>query len=94
MGVSFAERLRATEEVLIQKIQGEIMFLNMASESYFGLDQVGSEMYRVLISEDSIQSAYDTLLQEYEVDGDRLRADLRELITELLDNGLIKIEHA
>jgi hypothetical protein len=94
MAVSFAERIRATEQVLIQEIQGEIMFLNMASESYFGLDQVGSQMYRVLISADSIQSAYAMLLQEFDVDGDRLRSDLQDLITKLLDSGLIKIEHA
>ena len=94
MAVSFAERIRATEEVLIQEIQGEIMFLNMACESYYGLDPVGSQMYRVLIAADSIQSAYTTLMQDYDVDGDRLRADLQDLITKLLDHGLIKIEHS
>ena len=94
MAVSFTDRLRAIESVLIQEIQGEIMFLNMASESYFGLDQVGSRMFRVLNSAESIQSAYTTLLDEYDVDGDRLRADLDDLITKLLENGLIRIDAA
>ena len=92
MAVSFTNRLRATDSVLIQEIQGEIMFLNMASESYFGLDEVGSHMFRVLNAAESIQSAYSTLLREYEVDGDRLRTDLEDLIAKLLENGLIRID--
>lgn len=92
MSVSFASRLRATENVLIQEIRGEIMFLNMASESYFGLDAVGSRMYRTLVSADSIQSAFDALLQEYDVEEARLRSDLQDLISKLLDHGLLRVE--
>ena len=94
MAVSFADRIRATEAVLIQEIHGEIMFLNMASESYFGLNQVGSRMYRVLTSSDSIQSAYNSLLREFDVEAERLRADLHDLVSKLLESGLIELQHA
>ena len=94
MAVSFADRIRATEAVLIQEIRGEIMFLNMGSESYFGLNQVGSRMYRVLTSSDSIQSAYNSLLREFDVEAERLRADLHDLVSKLLESGLIELQHA
>ena len=92
MTFSFASRLRAADQVLIQEIRGEIMFLNMSSESYFGLDVVGSQMYRMLISSDSVQAAFDNLLQEYDVEAARLRSDLEGLIARLLENGLLRVE--
>jgi hypothetical protein len=92
MNIPFASRLRAADQVLIQEIRGEIMFLNMSSESYFGLDAVGSQMYRTLVSADSVQAAFDALLQEYDVDAARLRNDFEELIAKLLENGLLRVE--
>ena len=92
MTISFASRLRAADQVLIQEIRGEIMFLNMPSESYFGLDAVGSQMYRTLVSSDSVQAAFDALLKEYDVEDARLRSDLQDLITKLVDHGLLRVE--
>ena len=91
MAFSFTSRVRVPGGVLMQEIQGETMFLNLAGERYHGLDQIGSHMFRVLNSADCIETAYDTLLNEYEVDEESLRHDLREFIADLLDNGLIEI---
>ena len=90
MTVSFADRVRITNGVLLQEIQGETMFLHLAKERYHGLDQMGSHLLRVLTSADCIQSAFHTLLDEYDVDEVSLRADLQEFVAELLDKGLIE----
>ncbi len=91
MAISFASRVRVPDSVLAQEIQGEAMFLNLTRENYHGLDQVGSRMFRVLNSADCIQTAYQTLLNEYEVDEARLRDDLEAFIAELVDKGLVEI---
>lgn len=91
MAISFASRVRIPDGVLMQEIQGETMFLNLARERYHGLDQIGSHMFRVLNSADCIETAYGTLLKEYEIDAEPLRHDLREFIADLLDKGLIEI---
>jgi hypothetical protein len=91
--ISFSDRVRVPEDVLISNLQDESVILNLNSERYFGLDDVGTRMLTVLSRSSSIESAYELLLKEYDVDPQSLRQDLTSLIENLLQQGLITIEH-
>lgn len=78
-------------DVLISNVGGESVILNLNSERYFGLDQVGARMLAVLTTSDSIQTAFETLLEEYEVENEALRQDLVDLIDRLIEQGLLEI---
>lgn len=92
--ISFSDRVRIPDDVLISNLQDESVILNLDSERYFGLDEVGTRMLTVLSRSDSIEAAYEQLLAEYEVDPPALRQDLSSLIENLVQQGLITIEHA
>lgn len=89
MTVSFSDRVAVPDGVLISQLQEESVILNLESERYFGLDDVGTRFLTVLTSSDSIESAYETLLAEYDVDSQALRHDLLELVEKLIDQGLL-----
>jgi hypothetical protein len=91
MSISFAERLILPEDVLISNVEGESVLLNLNSERYFGLDEVGTRMLSVLTTSNSIQTAYEALLEEYEVENETLRHDLAELVERLIDQGLLEV---
>ena len=91
MSVSFDQKLVVTPDTLINVIEGESVLLNLKSESYFGLDQVGTRMWSLLTSTDSIQTAYEKLLEEYDVLADTLRQDMQDLIEQLIANGLVEV---
>ena len=91
MSISFSDRVKIPDDVLISKLQEESVILNLDSERYYGLDDVGTRILSVLTTSDSIEAAYETLLNEYEVDGQVLRQDLIELIENLSKQGLIKV---
>ena len=91
MPVTFDQKLAPTQDTLINVIEGESVLLNLKSESYFGLDQVGTRMWTLLTTSDSIQSAYEALLDEFDVGADRLRQDMGELIEKLIANGLVEV---
>lgn len=93
MSISFGERLVLPEDVLISNVQGESVLLNLNSERYFGLDEVGTRMLSVLTASNSIQTAYEALLEEYEVENEALRRDLADLIDRLVDQGLLEVAH-
>ena len=78
-------------DTLINVIEGESVLLNLKSESYFGLDPVGTRMWTLLADSDSIQSAFETMLNEYDVDADELRLDMQGLIEKLIANGLMEV---
>ena len=91
MEISFSDRVRIPDEVLISRLQEESVILNLDSERYFGLDDVATRILSVLAEADSIEAAYKSLLDEYDVDGQMLRQDLVALIESLLQQGIIEV---
>ena len=91
MTISFSDRVTVPDDVLISNLQDESVILNLNSERYFGLDDVGTRMLTVLSTANSIEAAYETLVAEYEVDRHLLRQDLISLIESLLEQGLIQV---
>ena len=91
MSTSFAQRVSIPDSVMFRELEGESVILDLDSDSYFGLDQIGTKMWEAVTEADSIQAAYDVLLEEYEVEADTLRADLSELLDTLLARGLIEV---
>jgi len=89
MAISFSDRVRMPDDVLISNLQEESVILNLDSERYYGLDDVGTRFLAVLNTSDSIEAAYEALRDEYEIDADSLRQDLLELIENLLKQGIL-----
>lgn len=75
--------------VLLQDLEGEAVLLNLANGQYYGMDENSFHMYQTLLACDSVQAAYMTLAQEYEVEPGQLKADLDQFLGHLLENGLI-----
>ena len=91
MQISFSDRVRVPDGVLISNLQEESVILNLDSERYFGLDDVGTRMLSVLSTSDSIEAAYESLREEYDVDGQVLRQDLLALVESLLQKGIVEV---
>ena len=81
----------ASENVLLRELSGEAVLLNLDSEMYFGLDEVGYRMWTVLTGSDSIGAAYEQLLSEYEVEPEQLWESLDTLIGECTEQGLLQL---
>lgn len=84
-------RVSLPEDVLVRELDGESVILNLKSERYFGLDEVGTSMWQALSRSKLIQDAYEALLSEYDVAPEQLRNDLYQLIEQLVENGLINV---
>jgi hypothetical protein len=84
-------RVIVPANVLIQELDGEAVLLNLKSETYFGLDDVGMLMWQVLTTSPSIQNAFEVLQNEYEVAPEKLQQDLGELLDKLVQQGLLEI---
>jgi hypothetical protein len=87
--VDYTKKMTIPETVFAQEIEGEVVLLDMASENYFGLDAIGSEIWSLLKEGKTLQEAYDVLLADYEVTPDELQHDLEAFVTKLLEAGLV-----
>jgi len=89
MTISFSDRVRVPDEVLISNLQQESVILNLDSERYYGLDDVGTRFLSVLTNSESIEAAYEKLAGEYDVDNQALREDLLALVEDLVNQGIL-----
>jgi hypothetical protein len=91
MALTLNHSVLVKPDILVQELEGEIVLLNLESEEYFGLDAVGSSMWLTLKDADSVQGAYDRLLEQYDVEPEQLKADFLELIEKCLQHGLLEV---
>lgn len=91
--MDYSHGIEVAKDVLIQEIDGESALLDLKSGRYFGLDEVGTRMWSLLSGEETVQAAYERLLEEYEVDASTLKEELDALLGKLLDRGLIEVVH-
>jgi hypothetical protein len=75
--------------VLLREVDGEMVLLNLETESYFGLDPIGADIV-TRVTELPVTAALRALTAVYAVESDVLRRDVDDLITSLLDAGLIE----
>jgi hypothetical protein len=89
--VSFAERAAAPAHVLVRFLDRESVLLNLETERYFGLDETGTRMWQLATGSPNIDAAYQELLAEFDVEPELLRSNFTELLSRLVDNGLLQV---
>lgn len=74
--------------VYFHDVDGQKVLLNMQTEEYFGLDEVGTNILNRLITMPE-EKALDELSERYDVDSQTLRKDVDELVEQLIAEGLL-----
>lgn len=92
MNIESNKTFTVSEDVLFQEVSGEIVLLDLASESYFGLDEVGARIWQLLGGGKELGSILESLEQEYDVSRDVLEQDVGDLLESLQEAGLIVVE--
>lgn len=77
-----SENFQNLKDVLIQKIEGESILLNLVTENYFALDEVGTSIVTTLDGSDSVAAAVRKLLKIYEVEEANLTEDITQLASQ------------
>jgi len=85
-------RVVVPADVVTRRLDEELILLDLGSENYFGLDEVGTRMWEVLSSASSLRAAFDQLLSEYDVGAETLRHDMEMLVSQLLGHGLVELQ--
>ena len=91
MQPKFSSRVTTAPDVMFRIIGDEAVILNLKSELYLGLNPVGTRFWTVLHDASSIEAAYESLLDEFDVAPERLRRDMDQFLGQLLDQKLVEI---
>ena len=84
-------RVEVPPEVVWQRVEDQVVLLELADGQYFALDEVGSHMWELLQECEDLDAVPRQLEQIYEADEATLRRDLAELISKLVDADLLRV---
>ena len=90
MPVSLDDRVFPSESVLCKDVGNEAVLLDLESESYFGLNAVGTRCWTLFATTPRIGDAIEILAREYDAPPDQLRRDVEELVEALVRRGLLR----
>ena len=91
MEISPHQKALLVKNVMIQDLARESVLLDLENEKYFGLNLVGRQMLTSLEQSESIEDAYQLLLEKFEVKPEQLRKDLLDFISKMVGYGLVKV---
>jgi len=87
-------QVRLAKDVLMQKVGDDAILLNLNTENYFSLDEVGTRMINALQESDSLKQAVRKLVGIYDVDENKLTRDAIHLVEECEQHGLLQVTEA
>ncbi len=83
-------RFLRCEDMLEAEVNEEIVALDVARGQCFGMNEVASEVWRMLAQPKSLDEICAALCANYEVDASTCRSEVQSLLSELQEEGLVK----
>jgi hypothetical protein len=65
------------------------VLLQLDTGVYYGLDDVGTRVWQLIVELGDLEAVLEVLLSEYDVERERLEADIERLVGELEVKGLV-----
>jgi hypothetical protein len=73
------------------ELNGEAVILSLNAGKYYGLGEVGARIWALIQEPRKLSEIHRILLSEFEVESERCERDLRVLIANLNEAGLVEI---
>ncbi len=84
--------VRVPKDVVFRELDGEAVILNLESGIYFGLDAIGTRIWRLVEEYGSLRAVWEAMQREFEAPDETLRSDLLTFINELSAKGLVTLQ--
>jgi hypothetical protein len=75
-------------------VQGEAVLLQLDNGEYFGLDEVATRIWQLLVENGDLSVVCDALREEYDVAADEAANDVTRLVDELVAKHLLEVDDA
>jgi hypothetical protein len=77
--------------VLTAEVDGEIVMMSIEQGRYFGLDDIGSDIWKRIEPPCSFAALVDALAADYEADRATIAADVQALLDRMADQDVVKL---
>ncbi len=84
----------ASQKVMSSSLGDGAALLNLETGTYYGLNAVGSEVWRQIAEQTRVADIRDRIVELYDIDSDRCSRDLLALIGALAEVHLVEVADA
>jgi hypothetical protein len=84
-------RITIANTVLHQPLDDETVLLHLTTETYYGLDDIGTRVWQLLGEHGEIDPVVASIVDEYGADEAVVRTDIERFVGELAEAGLIEV---
>ena len=88
MSLTLDQTVAVSEDAVFRELDGESVVLNLETGMYYGLDAVGTVVWRAVDPKGTLRQALTRVVDEFETEPATAEADLLELASRLLEKGL------
>lgn len=89
--MQLSDTIATSDDVVARVVAGETVLLNLATGTYFGLNEVGGRVWQLIDTEGrSLAEVRDTIQAEFDVSAQDAEADLLALLADLSEHGLVE----
>jgi hypothetical protein len=87
--MDLAGKVSIPREVMSRQVGDELVILDLASGTYFGLDAIGARIWQLMEAGKPLAEVCDVMTGEYDVTRGQMQQDLVNLLAELHARGLV-----
>jgi hypothetical protein len=85
-----AGRLRPTVDAVTKRVGDEVVLVHLRTNRIYTLNRTGARFWELLEDGHDLEQARKRLLLEFDVDEEQVRDEMRELVEELVERGLLE----
>ena len=79
---------------LASELAGEMVVLDLKSGAYYGLNEVGTDIWKAIEEPKSVSDIIEIIVAKYDVEREQCELDTIALLQELEATGLIEVKDA
>ncbi|MEY8197633.1 MAG: lasso peptide biosynthesis PqqD family chaperone [Colwellia sp.] len=89
--LTLTHKLSRTSSAVASELDNEVVMMSIEQGEYYGLGQVGSQLWRLMEQPTSVQHIIEQLMAQYDVSFEQCQQDVTPFLTQLHHKGLIHI---
>lgn len=89
--LSLEHSVRISDDTVYRELDGEAVLLQLDAGIYYGLDEVGTRLWHLMIEHRQLLRVADAAVAEFDVGRDDLQHDLLDLAAQLVARRLLVV---
>jgi hypothetical protein len=91
--INLSDRVCANDQLPTARIGNEVLLMNHDKGLFYGLDDIGSEIFEMIATPIRVSELCDELSLEYGAEPTMVQRDVLKLLDAMATNGLIVVTH-